>query len=368
MSKGFNMIGWRMAFVAGHPKIVQAFADVKDNCDSGQFMAIQQAAARGPRASGARRPHPREVPPPLAEAGGGARQGRLPGEDAGRHLLPLRASAPKGCGGRTFANAEEASQFLIHEQSVICVPWDNAGPFLRFSVTYLARTRRRTRHGRNGRRLAGWSCAFRKGEPSPVRGRVVRGLAARLLGAAGLLGGSCVTQPGPLRGSARHCPHFPETAMMCIFLTGGTGLVGGVLVERLAGRGDHVVLLMTPSGRGGQAVAGRPASPSSPAIRCSRPALEGTPSRAATASCIWPARGFSIAAGARSSRNSIRSAAIKAPRTSSPPWPRQPTAHDGIAEAAGQRLAPIGIYGPHGDEELSEDSPAGQRLPCPSLR
>src|SRR5947209_7528466 len=45
MSKGFNMIGWRMAFVAGHPKIVQAFADVKDNSDSGQFMAIQQAAA-----------------------------------------------------------------------------------------------------------------------------------------------------------------------------------------------------------------------------------------------------------------------------------------------------------------------------------
>ena len=47
MSKGFNMIGWRMGFVCGHPKIVQAFADVKDNCDSGQFMAIQQAAARG---------------------------------------------------------------------------------------------------------------------------------------------------------------------------------------------------------------------------------------------------------------------------------------------------------------------------------
>jgi LL-diaminopimelate aminotransferase len=44
MSKGFNMIGWRMAFVCGHPKIVQAFADVKDNCDSGQFMAVQQAA------------------------------------------------------------------------------------------------------------------------------------------------------------------------------------------------------------------------------------------------------------------------------------------------------------------------------------
>src|SRR6202011_188753 len=45
MSKGFNMIGWGVGSVAGHPKIVQAFADVKDNCDSGQFMAIQQAAA-----------------------------------------------------------------------------------------------------------------------------------------------------------------------------------------------------------------------------------------------------------------------------------------------------------------------------------
>src|SRR5207342_1374080 len=44
MSKGFNMIGWRMAWVCGHPKLVQAFADVKDNCDSGQFMAVQQAS------------------------------------------------------------------------------------------------------------------------------------------------------------------------------------------------------------------------------------------------------------------------------------------------------------------------------------
>src|SRR5262245_22345475 len=44
LSKGFNMIGWRIGWVCGHPKLVQAFADVKDNCDSGQFMAIQQAA------------------------------------------------------------------------------------------------------------------------------------------------------------------------------------------------------------------------------------------------------------------------------------------------------------------------------------
>src|SRR5437762_7354111 len=49
LSKGFNMIGWRMGFVAGHPMIVRAFADVKDNCDSGQFMAVQHAAAQALR-------------------------------------------------------------------------------------------------------------------------------------------------------------------------------------------------------------------------------------------------------------------------------------------------------------------------------
>src|SRR5438270_3372555 len=49
LSKGFNMIGWRMGYVCGHPRIVQAFADVKDNSDSGQFMAVQQVAAEALR-------------------------------------------------------------------------------------------------------------------------------------------------------------------------------------------------------------------------------------------------------------------------------------------------------------------------------
>ena len=51
----------------------------------------------------------------------------------------LYAQAPKAAGDRTFANAEEASQYLIHEQSVCCVPWDDAGAYLRFSVTYIAK-------------------------------------------------------------------------------------------------------------------------------------------------------------------------------------------------------------------------------------
>src|SRR5437588_841474 len=137
LSKGFNMIGWRMAFVAGHPKIVQAFADVKDNCDSGQFMAIQQAARAalehpeiGDRIREKYRRRLHKLVAALSQVGF---QARMPG---GTYFLYVRA--PRGCTGRTFASAEEASQFLIHDQSVCCVPWDDAGPYLRFSVTYLA--------------------------------------------------------------------------------------------------------------------------------------------------------------------------------------------------------------------------------------
>src|SRR6185369_16171841 len=43
LSKGFDMIGWRIGWFCGHETLVQALADVKDNSDSGQFIAIQKA-------------------------------------------------------------------------------------------------------------------------------------------------------------------------------------------------------------------------------------------------------------------------------------------------------------------------------------
>jgi LL-diaminopimelate aminotransferase len=137
MSKGFNMIGWRMAFVAGHAKIVQAFADVKDNCDSGQFMAIQQAARAALEhpeiADRTREKYRRRLQKLVTTLKQVGFQAQMPG---GTYFLYVRA--PAACGQKNFANAEEVSQFLIQEQSVCCVPWDDAGPYLRFSVTYLA--------------------------------------------------------------------------------------------------------------------------------------------------------------------------------------------------------------------------------------
>ena len=39
LSKGFDMIGWRIGWVCGNPLLVQAFSDVKDNCDSDEYHA-----------------------------------------------------------------------------------------------------------------------------------------------------------------------------------------------------------------------------------------------------------------------------------------------------------------------------------------
>ncbi|HEY2786320.1 MAG TPA: LL-diaminopimelate aminotransferase [Fimbriiglobus sp.] len=137
MSKGFNMIGWRLGFVCGHPTIVQAYADVKDNSDSGQFMAVQHAAAaalRNPeiplmvKAKYERRL--KKLVSALKQIGF---QCSMPG---GTYFLYV--PAPVAAKDRSFVSAEEASQFLIREQSVCCVPWDDAGAYLRFSVTYTA--------------------------------------------------------------------------------------------------------------------------------------------------------------------------------------------------------------------------------------
>lgn len=138
MSKGFDMIGWRIGWVCGNAKIVQAFSDVKDNCDSGQFGAIQRAAITGlddPEIPNRiRNKYRRRLEKLVATLRQCGFQCDVPG---GSYFLYTQA--PKGiAGGPSFPNAEEASQFLITQQSIVIVPWDDAGSCLRFSVTYEA--------------------------------------------------------------------------------------------------------------------------------------------------------------------------------------------------------------------------------------
>lgn len=44
LSKTYNMTGWRIAFAAGNSEAIAALGTVKNNLDSGQFTAIQDAA------------------------------------------------------------------------------------------------------------------------------------------------------------------------------------------------------------------------------------------------------------------------------------------------------------------------------------
>ena len=138
LSKGFDMIGWRIGWVCGHERLVQAYADVKDNSDSGQFMAIQNAAAAAlddasiPQRT--REKYRRRLTKLVETLKSCGFQCSMPG---GSYFLYTKS--PIGTqGGETFADAESASQFLITQQSIVTVPWDDAGAFLRFSVTYEA--------------------------------------------------------------------------------------------------------------------------------------------------------------------------------------------------------------------------------------
>ncbi|MGW8255890.1 MAG: LL-diaminopimelate aminotransferase [Thermoguttaceae bacterium] len=126
LSKGWNMIGWRLGWVCGNERLVRAFADVKDNCDSGQFIAIQKAAIAALDNV--------EIPRRTREKYQRRLKCQMPG---GTYFLYV--PAPQGiAGGVSFATAEDCSQYLIAEHSICTVPWDDAGAFLRFSVTYEA--------------------------------------------------------------------------------------------------------------------------------------------------------------------------------------------------------------------------------------
>ena len=132
------MIGWRLGWVCGHERrSCRAFADVKDNSDSGQFMAIQLAAAdalgRPDIPAAIRTKYERRLRKLVAALNHAGFTANMPG---GTYFL--YAKSPTAAGDTPFRTAEDASQYLIREQSLSCVPWDDAGSYLRFSVTYQA--------------------------------------------------------------------------------------------------------------------------------------------------------------------------------------------------------------------------------------
>jgi LL-diaminopimelate aminotransferase len=139
LSKAYNMTGWRLGFVAGNPLAVSAFGMVKDNCDSGQFKAIQRAgvyALEHPEITAEiGRKYERRLRRMVDALGAVGFDVTMP-----RGSFFLYTRAPKAVkGGRKFKSAEDVSEFLITEKLISTVPWDDVGHYLRFSATFLAK-------------------------------------------------------------------------------------------------------------------------------------------------------------------------------------------------------------------------------------
>ena len=140
MSKAFNMTGWRLGWVCGQEDAVKAFSFVKNYCDSGQFLAIQEAACKALS-------HPEITEQIVKKYARRMKAIASIWNEKSWNLVPSRAgfflyaAAPRsvyGADGRivNFATAEESAIWFLETLGIICVPWDDVEPALRFSMTF----------------------------------------------------------------------------------------------------------------------------------------------------------------------------------------------------------------------------------------
>lgn len=141
LSKSFNMTGWRIGFVVGNPLIVKAYGDMKDNSDSGQFLAIQKAGAAAlatPQITdkiAAKYSRRMDLLVDALEQSGFSAQ-----KPKGSFFLYVAAPKSATVDSETtgFTSGEDFSQWLITNELISTVPWDDCGSFVRFSVTFAA--------------------------------------------------------------------------------------------------------------------------------------------------------------------------------------------------------------------------------------
>jgi uncharacterized protein (TIGR01777 family) len=142
---------------------------------------------------------------------------------------------------------------------------------------------------------------------------------------------------------------------MRVFLTGATGLVGTRLVKRLLNRNDEVVVLTRRPGvardlfgAGVTAVEGDPVKPG------------GWMAQVAACDGVISLVGENVFARRWNTafKQVLVDSRVKSSQNVAQALAGQPRRSDGSPKVLVSASA-IGIYGPHGDEELAEDSPAG---------
>ena len=137
-SKGFNMTGWRIGFIAGNKDIIKAYSTIKENLDSGQFLAIQKACITAlnnyerinkENIEMYKRRH-EIIKNVLVKHGFKTDEVK-----AGFYKY---VGIPKSCNGVKFESAEEFALWLVENVHVMTIPYDDEGSYVRFSMTFVA--------------------------------------------------------------------------------------------------------------------------------------------------------------------------------------------------------------------------------------
>jgi uncharacterized protein (TIGR01777 family) len=142
---------------------------------------------------------------------------------------------------------------------------------------------------------------------------------------------------------------------MRVFVTGGTGLIGARLIRKLLGRGDEVLLLTRRYGAARQITG----------PECGL--IEGDPTQAgdwmkSVADCdaVVNLAGENIFAHRWNTafKTALMDSRVQSTRHVVEALAQKPTRAGGMPKVLVNASA-IGYYGPHGDEELTEESPPG---------
>ena len=135
LSKGFNMTGFRIGFVVGNNKIIKVFSCIKENMDSGQYIPIQHAAIKAL--------NDKRMVNDLIEKYK-RRQYLLQNILNRFNLKTIDAKAgfyqyvevPKYIDDLKVESAAEFAHFLLDKENIFSIPYDDAGSYIRFSLTF----------------------------------------------------------------------------------------------------------------------------------------------------------------------------------------------------------------------------------------
>jgi LL-diaminopimelate aminotransferase len=139
MSNGFAMTGWRIGWICGNEKLIEACSYVGERTNAGQFLAMQKASA--------------QMLGNLFIAENNAskccdRMGKIAQilKDCGFAIAPAKAGffiyagipCATECTGRmvNFSSSEQFSLWMVDAFGIVTITWDEVEPLVRFSAAF----------------------------------------------------------------------------------------------------------------------------------------------------------------------------------------------------------------------------------------